>query len=186
MKKIFILIICTISLAFSQFTPHVIKFEYDRQLDEEPGEKAVVFHENYSASYIFVHEPVVQHIRMRAEKLLYYYPNSNIAIFMNNPDALIATQPVQLFISTGSDDLGLSNIGFEMNDYYLNSDTLIRSWELEGKNKDEYIKIDVFSNKEKVFKTITYDADDKIIKIVRLRDWINISNHYFPFEYNDT
>jgi len=180
MKKILILFICLTTVAFSQFTKTVVKFEYDRHLDGDQGEKATVYHENFLTSYILVHEPVVQYIRMQADKLLYYYPESNIAIFMNNPDALIATQPVQLFISTGTDDLGLSDIGFQMSDYYMQGDTLIRTWELMGDNKDEYIKIDIFSQGGFVFKTISYDDDDKVLKIVRLSEWMNISNHYYP------
>ena len=180
MKKILILFICLTTIAFSQFNKTVVQFEYERHLDGDQGEKATVYHENFFTSYILVHEPVVQHIRMQADKLLYYYPESNIAIFMNNPDALIATQPVQLFISTGTEDLGLSDIGFQMSDYYMQGDTLIRTWEIKGNNKDEYIKIDIFSQDGFVFKTISYDADDKVIKIVRSSDWINISNHYYP------
>ena len=180
MKKLFVLTICIVVFAFSQFNTRVIKFEYDRHLDGDQGEKAIVYHENHSASYIFVHEPLVQHIKMQAEKLLYYYPESNIAIFMNNPDAVIATQPVQLFISTGTDDLGLSDIGFKMTDYLMINDTLIKTWEVQGNNKVEYIKIDVFSQNKRVFKTISYDLENKIIKSVSFEDWINISNHYFP------
>ena len=180
MKKLLVLIICLSGIAFSQFNAHVIKFEYDRHLEGEQGEKALAYHENYTFSYILVHEPVVQRIRMQADKLLYFYPKSNIAIFMNNPDGIIATQPVQLFVSGGTTDLGFSDMGLKMTDYLMRSDTLIKTWELQGKNKDEYVRIDVFSQNNHVFKTISYDAGDKIIKIVSLGHWINISNHYFP------
>jgi len=182
MKKFLILLICIPVVVFSQLTSGVIKFEYDRHLEGEQGEKAIAYHEIYSTSYILVHEPVIQHIRMQSDKLLYYYPQDNIAIYMNNPDGIIATQPVQLFVSGGTDDLGFSDMGLEMTDYLMRSDTLIKTWELQGKNKDEYVRIDVFSQSKHVFKTISYDAGDKIIKIVRLGNWINISNHYYPMK----
>jgi hypothetical protein len=182
MKKIAILCFCVTAFVFAQFPEKVVTFKYSKTRDGDSEETALVYYEPYKASYMFVTDPLTQYVRMFADQLLYYYPDRNIAIKMNNPDALIATIPVQLFVNSGAEDLGLTDLGFELTDYYAQGDTLVRTWELSGKKKDEYLRIDVFSHKEHVFRTLSLDADKKMIKSVTYSDWMNISNDAYPLE----
>lgn len=182
MKKVLIIYLCVFVFAFSQFSNKIITFDYSKSSNGSYEESVEVFYQPFIASYMFVHDPLIQHIRMQPDRLLYYYPDRNIAIIMNNPDALIATNPVQLFVKTGSEDLGLSDLGFKLIDYQTNHDTLISTWEIKGKNKDEYIRIDVFSDVNNIFKTLSYDAKDKLIKSVRYGKWTELSNYPFPLQ----
>ena len=171
-----------LAFAFSQFSNKIITFDYVKTANGSYEESVKVFYQPYIASYMFVYDPLIQHIRMQPDRLLYYYPDRNIAIFMNNPDALIATNPVQLFLKTGSEDLGLSELGFDLIDYRALNDTLISTWEIKGKNKDEYIRIDVFSDVNSIYKTLSYDARDKLIKSVQYTGWTKLSNYPFPLQ----
>jgi hypothetical protein len=182
MKKIAILCFCVTAFVFAQFREKVVSFNYSKTRNGNKEESADVYYKPYKASYMFVTDPLNQYVRMLPDQLLYYYPDRNIAIFMNNPDALIATVPVQLFVNSGAEDLGLTDLGFTLTDYYALGDTLVRTWELSGKKKDEYLRIDVFSHKEHVFRTLSLDADKKMIKSVTYSDWIVISNNAYPLK----
>lgn len=182
MKKILIISICFFTLAFTQFSDKVISFEYSKTINGTFEESAKIFYHPNLNSYMFVHDPLDQFVRMQADRLLYFYPERNIAIYLNNPDAMIATIPVQLFVNTGAEDLGLSDLGFKLMDYYTSNDTLIGTWEIKGKSKEEYVKIDVFSDIDNVFKTLSYDAKNKLIKSVKYAEWIKLSNYAFPLK----
>ena len=169
-------------MAYSIAPGSVIYFEYKNEFNGIERESASVYFIPYIGSYMFINEPVIQNIKMITESLLYYYPQKNIALIMNNPDALISTTPVQLFVNTGSEDQGLSELGFSLNGYELKADTLIKTWELKGKKKKEYIRIDVFSKDQAVIKTRSYDADKSMIKEVNYRNWLIVNNYAYPME----
>ncbi len=182
MKHKIIIIICLFSIAYSIVPGSVIYFEYQKEKNGSKQESASVYHVPYIGSYIFVNEPIIQNIKMISESLLYYYPQKNIALIMNNPDALISTTPVQLFTNTGSEDQGLGDMGFSLKEYELKRDTLIKTWELKGKKKKEYIRIDVFSKDQEIIKTRSYNNDNSMIKEVNFRNWIKINNYAYPLE----
>jgi hypothetical protein len=180
--RIFILILCLFSIAYSLTTGSVIYFEYQKERNENKLETALVYYEHSKASYMFITDPVIQNIKMIPDRLLYFYPEKNTALIMNNPDAVIATSPVQLFINTGSEDQGLSSLGFSLTSHELRQDTLVKTWEIKGKKKKEYIRIDVFSKELHIMKTRSYDADNLLIKEVNFSNWIKVKNYLYPLE----
>jgi hypothetical protein len=180
--KIIVLILFLFSIAYSLSPGTVIYFEYQKERNGDKLEKASVYYDHFKGSYMFISEPVVQNIKMIPEYLLYYYPKKNMALVMNNPEALISTTPVQLFALTGSEDQGLSGIGFSLTGYELRQDSLVKTWELEGKKKKEYVRIDVFSKDLEIIKTRSYDADDTLIKEVIYKNWITVNNYSYPLE----
>jgi len=181
MKKIAILLlVCQISIGLSQTSGDVLSFEYKKENQGVARESVVVYYDKFEGSYMLVTEPVIQRIKMISDRLLYYYPLKKMALTMNNPDALTATTPVQLFINTGSEDMGLNAMGFTLSGHEMLGDTLIKTWELKGKKKKEYIRIDVFAKEMEVFKTLSYDADKNLIKEVAYSNWIELNNYAFP------
>ncbi len=180
--KINIILLFVLSITFSVVRASVVYFEYQKEFNGVEQESALVYYAPYEGSYMFINKPVTQYIKMISESLLYYYPLKNIALILNNPDALIATTPVQLFINTGSEDQGLSELGFSLNKYELKSDTLVKTWELKGKKKKEYIRIKVFSKDQEIIKTQSYDSDNSISKEVNFSNWLNVNNYAYPLE----
>lgn len=180
MKKILLLSISLFIFAFSQFSEKVVSFNYEKQSNGDKKESARVYYEQAAASYIMVYDPLDQLIRMLPDHLLYFYPGRDIALIMNNPDALISTIPVQLFVNAGSEDLGLGAMGFVLDHYDLKQDSLIRSWEAKGKKRDEYIRIDVISKNKRVLKALSYDHQGELIKEVAYDDWMTLSNYDYP------
>lgn len=181
-KQLFIILVCLFSIGFSQSLPQTVSFDYQKTTDGHEQESASVYFDPFEGSYMFIHSPVIQRVRMISDNLLYYYPVRNIALILNNPKLTIATTPVQLFVYTGSDDLGLSDLGFSLTDYKAKNDTLIKIWELKGKKKNEYIRIEVFSLNLNVLKTISYDSGNSIIKQVYYDDWILVDHYSYPMK----
>ncbi|MCK4531104.1 MAG: hypothetical protein KAU44_07980 [Candidatus Marinimicrobia bacterium] len=180
MKYIIQSFILLILSALSFATPLNIYIEYDILNENEQNGCGVVFYNLYEGMFMQVLEPVNQRVRMNPEEFIYYYPNKNIAMLMNNRNGTLASIPIQLFLNTGSEDLGLSSIGFSLKDHIIRQDTLIKIWELKGKKKREYIHIDVYIHDKQVFKTESYDGNEKLIKKVGYYNWKELDNYSYP------
>lgn len=180
MKYIIQSFILLILSALSFATPLNIYIEYDILSENEQNGYGMVFYNLYEGMFMQVLEPVNQRVRMNLEKFIYYYPNENTAMLMNNRNGTLASTPIQLFLNTGSEDLGLSNIGFSLKDHIIRQDTLIKIWELKGKKKREYIHIDVYIHDKQVFKTESYDGNEKLIKKVEYYNWKELDNYFYP------
>jgi hypothetical protein len=168
--------------ALSFATPFNIYIEYNILSENEQNGYGMVFYNLYEGMFMQVLEPVNQRVRMNPEKFIYYYPNENIAMLMNNRNGTLASTPIQLFLNTGSEDLGLSNIGFSLQEHLIRQDTLIKIWELKGKKKREYIHIDVYIHDKQVFKTESYDGNEKLIKKVEYYNWKELNNYFYPMQ----
>ena len=52
--------------------------------ENEQNGYGMVFYNLYEGMFMQVLEPVNQRVRMNPEEFIYYYPNKNIAMLMNN------------------------------------------------------------------------------------------------------
>ncbi|MEA1878401.1 MAG: hypothetical protein U9N86_16285 [Bacteroidota bacterium] len=154
--------------------------QYSKTTQSDPQETARVFFDPAIGMHLFVDSPVKQRVKMDAERFLYYYPDKNIALAMDNRDATLASASMQLFLYTDSEDLGLSNIGFKLINYSVKNDTLIKKWEIKGKKKRESIQIEVYIHHERVQKTRSYDGFGKQIKEVVFSHWYELNNYFYP------
>ncbi len=167
-------------MVYSQTSMSVINFDYQKESNGNKQESASVYFDPNIGLYIFIREPIIQYIKMAADRLIYYYPKKNMALFINNPDALISTTPVQLFVYTGSEDLGLSSMGFSLINHDFKGDSLITIWEIKGKKKREYIRIEVCSKNERIIETRSFDIKNVLMKKVSFSNWLKLNNNLYP------
>jgi hypothetical protein len=151
------------------------------QADLSP-EIAKVFYDEYLGMYLLIQEPVLQYVNMNPETFIYYYPKDNMAMIMNNRDGVLASAAIQLFLNTASEDMGIAGLGFSLNEHFFRGDTLVKVWELKGKKKNEYIRIEVFNTNKSVVKTLSFDYENKLIKSVLFEDWVNQHNYAYPMK----
>ena len=141
----FISLLLSTSLSAKNKTFTVSYTKYQRDLAPEV---AKVFYDEHLGMYLLVQEPVIQYVNMNPETFIYFYPQENMAMIMNNRDGVLASAALQLFLNTASEDMGIAGLGFSLNEHYFKGDTLVKVWELKGKKKNEYIRIYVFNHKK--------------------------------------
>jgi hypothetical protein len=78
--------------------------------------------------------------------------------------------------------MGIAGLGFSLNEHFFRGDTLVKVWELKGKKKNEYIRIEVFNTNKSVVKTLSFDYENKLIKSVLFEDWVNQHNYAYPMK----
>ncbi|MCK4812822.1 MAG: hypothetical protein KAT14_02675 [Candidatus Marinimicrobia bacterium] len=153
---------------------------YEKYKEGITVEKGRVFYHPHRGMHLFVDQPVIQRVKMAPDRYMYYYPDENIALYMNNRNRILASESLQLFLNTDREDLGLSDLGFILTDHYFTGDTLIKVWEIEGKKKKEHIQIDVFYHQKRVYKIISYSGNGEEIKRVYFDDWQARDHYYYP------
>ena len=89
-----------------------------------------------------------------------------MAMIINNSDAVLASAPIQLFVHASSEDMGVQGMGFSLQNHYFKHDTLVKVWELKGKQKDEYLKLEAYHSKTNLLKTVSYNNEKKVMKTV--------------------
>ena len=180
MNKKIILFFISLITSFLLGENKIIYVEYHKNSSDTFLEHSSIYYDNFKGMFMQVLEPVNQRVRMNPEEFIYYYPNKNIAMLMNNRNGTLSSTPLQLFLNTGSVDLGLSSMGFSLKDHIIRQDTLIKIWELKGKKKREYIHIDVYIHDKQIFKTESYDGNEKLIKKVEYYNWKELNNYFYP------
>lgn len=154
--------------------------EYNKHQDDHALEIASVYFDSFIGMYLLVREPVLQYVNMNPESYVYYYPNEKMAMIMNNRDGVLASAPLQLFSYSGSEDMGISGLGFKFSKHYFKSDTLVKVWELEGKKKNEYLRIEAYHSQKHLLKTLSYNNENELMKQVEFSDWLEVKNYKYP------
>lgn len=152
---------------------------YEKHEGTETSEIAGVFYAAHRGMYLLIDHPVRQWVHMNADHFIYYYPDENMALKMNNPDGTLSTSALQFFMFSDSEDMGLGDAGFALSGHRVSADTLIKTWELKGKSKREYMRLDVFSYRGHVVKAVSGN-DQKEIKRVFFSDWLERDHYNYP------
>ena len=173
----FLLLLVSVSLSAKDRAFSVSYTKYQSDLSPEI---AKVYYDELLGMYLLIQEPVIQYVNMNPETFVYYYPQENMAMIMNNRDGVLASAAIQLFIHTASEDMGIAGLGFSLNEHFFKGDTLVKVWELQGKKKNEYIRIEVFHINQSVVKTLSFDHENKLIKSVLFSDWLEYHNYAYP------
>ncbi|MBW6458745.1 MAG: hypothetical protein K0B52_06245 [FCB group bacterium] len=178
--RTFPLIFLMIYPAFAMTAGDGICIRYQKEQNGRTLERGKIYFHVREGMYLLLDHPLNQRVSMRPEQFVYYYPDDNIALIMNNREQAIAPGFLQLFLYSDREDPGLTELGFILREHTMQSDTLIKAWELKGVKKREYVRIEMYYHRERVYKSLSYDASGDIIKQVRFADWRRGQKYFYP------
>ncbi len=179
-KKTLILLLFIASILIAK--DNCVHVKYIETQKNTANKMAEVFFDPLYGMYLMISDPIVQNVRMNPEEYIYFYPQENMAMIMNNRDGVLASAPLQLFLYAGSEDMGISGLGFELKEHYLKSDTLVKIWELKGEKKQEYLRIEAFHSKDHLLKTMSYNSNNDLMKLVEFKEWQELNNYSYPMQ----
>ena len=159
---------------------HCIKVDYHEEKTNAIEEIAQVFYHSTKGMYLFVKQPVMQYVRMDLDNYTYFYPENNMALVINNSDAVLASAPIQLFVHASSEDMGVQGMGFVLKEHFIQNDTLVKVWELKGQQKDEYLRLEAYHSRKYLLKTVSLDNENEVMKTVIFNDWLDYNNYSYP------
>ena len=175
-----------ISILFCNSKQETICVEYQKHENEREAEHGRIYFHSRDGMWLLLDRPVNQRVRMRPDQFVYYYPDDKIALIMNNRDHALAPAFLQLFLYTDREDPGLTELGFILREHTAHGDTLIKTWELKGVKKREYVRIDMYYHRERVYRSVSTDASGNVIKEVFFSDWQKGETYHYPMHVKIT